>query len=146
MKSKKIIITICAATIFSSFSSYADNGEITVTVNGQFLVSDTPAIIVNDRTMLPMRSIFEALGAEVTWIEEQQLIFASKGNRVILMQIGNTNMSIQKTDEDGIIVVPLDSAPFVYNERTMVPVRAAAEAFDSLVEWNGDTKTVTITG
>lgn len=142
MRFRSFSAAVCAAMIFGA-AAHADG--ITVMVNGTELVSDVPAMMVNDRTMLPMRAVFEALGADVTWMGDDRLIFATSGASMIVMQIGNDKMSVQRASEDGMEVITLDSPPYVYNDRTMVPVRAAAEALGASVEWDGDTKTVTIT-
>ena len=142
---KKIIISlILSLTALLSVSAYAED-EITVTINGTPLVSDVAPQIVNDRTMLPMRAIFEALGANVTWMGEDKLIFATKGDSMIVLQIDNPKMSVQKIGNDENIGVNLDTPPYIKDDRTMVPVRAIAESLDAKVEWLGETKTVVIT-
>lgn len=143
---KKMMITVVMSAILFAVANHvtAEDG-ITVYVNGEEIVSDVPAMIINDRTVLPMRTIFEKLGANVTWIAEDQLIFATKGTDMVVMQIGNLQMSVQTIDEDGIEVVELDTAPFVYNDRTFVPVRAVAEALDANVVWDSETQAVNVT-
>lgn len=142
---KKIIISlILSLTALLSISVYAED-EITVTINGTPLVSDVAPQIVNDRTMLPMRAIFEALGANVTWMDEDKLIFATKGDSMIVLQIDNPKMSVQKIGNNENIAVTLDTPPYIKDDRTMVPVRAIAESLDAKVEWIGETKTVVIT-
>lgn len=142
MRFRSLSAAVCAAMIFG-VAAHADG--ITVMVNGTEVISDVPAQMMNDRTMLPMRSVFEALGADVTWMGDDRLIFATSGASMIVMQIDNDKMSVQRASEDGMEVITLDSPPYVYNDRTMVPVRAVAEALGASVEWDGDTKTVTIT-
>lgn len=142
MQIKKTAALFFALFIFGT-GALAD--EITVIVNGNKIESDVPAMVINDRTMLPMRAIFEKLGANVTWMEDEKLIFATEGPNMVVMQIDNPVMSVQRIGEDGIKIVELDTAPFVYNDRTLVPVRAAAEALEAAVRWDGETKTVTIT-
>lgn len=140
---KKFAAAVCAAMMCFSVNVYADS--ITVFVNGTELVSDTGPQIVSDRTMLPMRAVFEALGADVTWMESDRLIFATSGDTMIVMQIDSDKMSVQRASEDGIEVITLDSPPYIYNDRTMVSVRAAAEALGAEVEWDAETMTVRIT-
>ena len=144
MKKFIISIVLCAAMIFSSSAFAADN-EITVTINGETLNTPIPAQIVNNRTMLPMRSIFEKLGAVVTWVGADQLIFATKGNTFITLKIGVPQMSVQTTESTENKITELDTAPFIENDYTLVPVRAIAESLNANVEWNGETKTVAIT-
>lgn len=130
--------------IFPS-AAFAADGEITVTIDGETLNTPIPAQIVNNRTMLPMRSIFEKLGAVVTWAGADQLIFAAKGNTFITLKIGVPQMSVQTTESTENKIIELDTAPFIENNYTLVPVRAVAESLSANVEWNGETKTVAIT-
>lgn len=129
--------------IFSTAAFAADN-EITVTVDGNVLSTPIPAQIVNGRTMLPMRSIFEKLGADVSWAGADQLIFATKGNKFITLKIGVSKMSVQSTESADNQVTELDAAPFIDSDYTLVPVRAIAESLDADVQWNEETRTVAI--
>lgn len=129
--------------IFSTAAFAADN-EITVTVDGNVLSTPIPAQIVNGRTMLPMRSIFEKLGADVSWAGTDQLIFATKGNKFITLKIGVPKMSVQSTESADNQVTELDAAPFIDSDYTLVPVRAIAESLDADVQWNEEARTVAI--
>lgn len=139
---KLIALIMCAAML--SLSAFADGEDITVSVNGETIQADTTPQIVNDRTMLPMRAIFEALGADVTWVEESKLIFATKGDTMIVMQIDNEKMSVQHVISGESETIVLDTAPYIYNDRTMVPVRAVAESLNATVQWDGDARAVAI--
>ena len=131
--------------------------NITVTVNGNILSFDQPPIIKYGRTLVPLRAIFEALGAEVEWNGETRTIFASKFDREIFMEIDKTTMFVGDnfavtrltegtlTDTSEIKIIELDVAPMIVNDRTLVPVRAVAERFNCIVSWDDNTKTVTIT-
>lgn len=127
-----------------SHTALAQSEDITVTVNGRELETPITAKIINERTMLPMRSVFEALGASVTWKEADRMIFATKGNTLITFKIGVPKMSVQTIESDKNTAVFLDTAPYIEDGYTLVPVRAAAEAFMAQVDWNGDTRTVAI--
>ena len=142
---RKFVLSIAlgAAMIFSTAAFAADN-EITVTVDGNVLSTPIPAQIVNGRTMLPMRSIFEKLGADVSWEGADQLIFATKGNKFITLKIGVPKMTVQTTESSGSQVTELDAAPFIDSDYTLVPVRAIAESLDADVQWNEETRTVAI--
>ena len=147
---KILIVSIIVVTAFFSSVVYAQNihseeqVDIVVTLNGTPLQFDVSPQLVNNRTMLPMRAIFEALGAEVTWLEEDRIIFATKGNSMIVMKIGDSNMSVQRAGEDGNTIVTLDAPPYIENNRTLVPVRAIAEVMDAKVDWISETRTVVI--
>lgn len=139
---KKILISLSAILMTLSLTAHAQ--DVTVKVNGSVLEPPVPAQIVNDRTMLPMRSIFERLGAQVTWLEEDRIIVATKDKSLIVMQIDNTKMSVQNILSDEVTEILLDSPPFIQNDSTMVPVRAVAETLGAKVEWDPETYTVTI--
>ena len=114
---------------------------ITITIDGKAIANekfDQPPIIENGRTLVPLRVIFEALGAEVTWEDETQTVGATKGDTVISLQIGSAEMKINDT------VKTLDVPAKLVNSRTLVPVRAVAEAFGCKVGWDGVTNTVII--
>ena len=114
---------------------------ITITLNGKALPTeniDQPPIIENGRTLVPLRVIFEALGAEVTWEDATQTVGATRGDIKISLQIGSSEMKINDT------VKTLDVPAKLLNSRTLVPVRAVAEAFGCKVGWDGVTNTVTI--
>ena len=64
---KKIIALILVLVFVFSLTVFAENDKITVIVNGSNVESDVPATIVDGRTMLPVRAIFEALGMVVSW-------------------------------------------------------------------------------
>lgn len=144
MKKLVLMIFLCFSMLLS-VNAFAEGEDIVVKVNDEILESDVAPQLVNDRTMLPMRAIFEALGAKVTWFEEDELIFATKGEFMITLKIGVSEMSVQKISDDANIAVQLDTAPYIYNDRTMVPVRAIAESLNASVEWIDETQTVVIT-
>lgn len=96
-------------------------------------------VIRNERTLVPMRDIFERLGCQVAWDENTQTITATSENgTVIVMKIDSNTMT-----KDGAEIV-LDTPPMIINNSTMVPVRAVSEALDMTVEWDGAAKTVSI--
>lgn len=115
---------------------------ITVTVNGSKVAFDVPPQIINGRTMVPLRAIFEALGAQVEWDQATQGIHSVKGGTQVSMQIGSAEMTV--TRDGRTEKKTLDVPPRMVNSRTLVPVRAIAEAFGSEVEWEQTTRTVTV--
>lgn len=113
-------------------------GGISVYVNGTELTLDVPPILENDRTLVPMRAIFEALGAEVSWYPEDETIVAVRGDTTVYMQVDDWYMSVN--DE----WIRLDAPPRIVNDRTLIPLRAVAEAFGAQVGWDEATQTVTV--
>ena len=139
---KSAALGAALAVAFSVFpcagiNAYADGG-ITVKVNGADVVFDQPPIIENDRTLVPMRAIFEALGATVAWEDSTQTASATMEGTTVLIQINN-NIMLKNGAQ-----ITLDVPAKELNDRTLVPVRAIANAFGSIVGWNESTQTVTV--
>lgn len=141
---KKYILSLVLLFSVLSANAYAQEREVTVRVNNFVIQSPVPAQIINDRTMLPMRSIFERVGAKVSWIEAERIIIATKGKKLITMQIDNPVMSVQSIENDEIVKIELDSPPIIKDDSTIVPVRAVAESLGYTVEWDAQTYTVNI--
>ncbi|MGN0183447.1 MAG: stalk domain-containing protein [Candidatus Ornithomonoglobus sp.] len=129
--------------IESSFTNcvFNNNGwnKVSVTLNGIPVSFDQNPIIEDGRTLVPLRAIFEALGAVIDWDGDTQTVTSTKNGTVVKLKIGDNIM--QKNDER----IELDVPAKIVNERTLVPARAVAEAFGCKVDWNGDTQTVIIT-
>lgn len=148
---KKILsVFIAALILMMSFTAVHCEDDIKVTLDGQEIAFDVPPQIVNERTLVPMRAIFEALGAEVEWSQELQTVLAFKDSKFITMTIGDNRMFTYSGDSTAEITVPdtamieLDVPPVIIADRTLVPVRAVAESFDCDVDWDGDSRTVII--
>ncbi len=117
----------------------AQDETISVILDGSALSFDVPPMLVNDRTMVPVRAIFTALGAEVDWDEESQTAVSIRDGITIRIQIGNALMEVDDTS------VPLDAPAMLVNDRTLVPLRAISETFGVTVDWQGETNTVILT-
>ena len=138
---KKVLTALLLISMLFSLSVSAD-APICVLLDGQELSFDVNPEIITSRTMVPMRAIFTALGANVDWVEEHRLIVASKGTRIITMMIDKDIMHIGDLESGEQKTVALDSPPVIVNSRTLVPVRAISDALGVMVDWNGDTRTV----
>ncbi len=112
--------------------------KIGVTLNGVPIEFDQSPITENDRTLVPMRAIFEAMGAKVDWNEEEQTVTATKDNNNISIKIGDNTMTKNGSE------IALDVSAKVIEGRTLVPVRAVAEAFETTVNWNEAARMVEI--
>lgn len=91
---------------------------------------DQPAIISENRTLVPLRKIFETLGAEVEWDDVTRKVTANKNGRIVSIIIGSNELYVNGN------VVMLDVAAKIINNRTLVPVRAISEAYECEVRWN----------
>lgn len=98
--------------------------------------------IINSRTMVPMRKIFEVFGANVEWEGTTQTITATTENKTLVLQINNQEATVKSGDTEEKIM--LDSAPVIYDSRTLVPVRFIAESLELHVGWVPETRTVVI--
>ena len=142
---KKTACALFAASmILASFPAVclADT-DISVTVDGHTVAFDVKPQIINGRTMVPMRAIFEELGAEIEWLADTKTVYGKKPDTIISLQADSCQMNISSMY--GETIVELDAPATIIDKRTLVPARAVAEGFDCSVEWNADTKTVIIT-
>ena len=112
--------------------------KVGIYCNEAFLAFDVAPQKENDRVLVPLRTIFEALGAEVSWNDERQQVTARRGEITVELTIGEEKML--KNDE----VIQLDVPVKLVKDRTLIPIRAVAEAFGAKVEWNEGTQTVII--
>ncbi|MCL2838657.1 MAG: WG repeat-containing protein [Oscillospiraceae bacterium] len=117
----------------------APTQNISVTLNGTTIQFDQPPIMQDGRTLVPLRAIFEALGADVEWDGVFQMVTATRGDTVVRLQIGNAVMTVNGEN------IPLDVPAQIVNDRTLVPARAIAESFGADVQWDGAMQTVIIT-
>lgn len=113
--------------------------KVTVVIDGEVLeIEDQPAQIINDRTLVPMRAIFEKLGAAVQWLHEYRMVVANTDTTNITMKIDDATYYVNGESKT------LDVPAQIVNDRTMIPARAVAESLGCTVEWDQATKTVII--
>ena len=139
---KKIISIAAVVAITATIGSgcvLAKSNDITVTYDGENISFDVQPEIIDDRVMVPMRTIFETFGAKVKWDSDTQTITAKKKSKTIQMTIGSNDMT--KNDE----TYSSDVAPIIEDGRTLVPIRAISDMLGLDVEWNEKNNTVTIT-
>lgn len=137
---KKITSLVLAVilAIFSSVTVSAKSADISVYLEGNEIDFDVKPQTVNGRTMVPVRAIFEAMGASVTWDKDTKTVKSVKGNTTVKMTLNSTTEYI-----DGI-AYKMDVPPIIINGRTLVPARYVAEAFGYFVSWDQKTKKVLI--
>lgn len=123
---------------FLSSKGYNTKRYISVIYNGSYIHSDQPATIVEGRTLLPLRACLEALGASVEWDDASKTVTSQKGNTKISLTIGSDQLYVNGSAKT------LDVPAQIMSGRTMVPVRAIAEAYQCKVEWDGTTNSVHI--
>lgn len=126
-----LILSLCAVTVVAE-------GDICVTYNGNEIIFDQPPIMREDRVLVPIRAVAEAMGALVIWDDTVQDVVITMGENRALFHIGSTVMY-----KDGNPIT-IDVPAQVINGRTLVPVRAAAEALNCFVDWDDAEQTVNI--
>lgn len=138
---KKLFAFLCVITLVLPCTLTMANEEkaVTVFVDGTMINFDVEPIIEDGRTLVPMRFIFEALGAEVTWDGETSTAKGVRGDITVYIQIGNNIMYKNDTP------IELDVPAKLENSRTLVPVRAISESFGLKVDWDADERKVIIT-
>lgn len=125
------------AGVFLFVSSPALAG-IRVELNGRQVAFDVPPRIENGRTLVPLRAIFEALGAEVNWDPEARRVIATRGATAVSLPVGGSMATV-----NGRAVV-LDVPAQIIDGRTLVPLRFVSETLGAQVGWDGATETVSI--
>ena len=114
-------------------------GDAKITTNGTAKDLDVPAQLIDNRTMVPLRAIFEALGASVEWDGDTKTVTSVKGDTTVKLTVGENKLTVNGTEK------ALDVPGQIVENRTLVPVRAISEAFGCEVGWDAETRTVTIT-
>ena len=109
-----------------------------VYINGNKLKSDVYPVIENDRTLVPMRAIFESFGAEIMWDDSTKTVVAKKDGIEIKIQIGGN--VLYKNGEEILVDVPAK----IENDRTLVPLRVISESIGCKVNWDGENRVVNI--
>ncbi len=141
--SHKIISLITALLLLFSLSipilSYAETSNISVYIDNKRVSFQANPYMENDRVMVPMRKIFEELGAAVTWDDDTQSVSAVKGQTTAILAIGLNIMYINGEP------TTLDNPPVLIYDTTYVPLRAVSESLGCIVEWENDKNRVNIT-
>ncbi len=111
---------------------------IKVMIDGEFQTFEQPPVNKDGSVLVPMRAIFERLGAVISWNDTERSVTATKGDTTIYLQIGSTQPTVNGTPK------PLEVPAQLVNSSTMVPVRFISEALGSEVSWDQAAQTVYI--
>lgn len=122
----------------SQINIVKSNNDVNVRISGSRISFDQNPVIYNDRTMVPMRKIFEELGADVSWDGATGTASGKRGDRTVRVSVGSNEMYVNKKK------ITLDTPPIILSDRTLVPVRAVAEGMGCDVDWIPSSSTVTV--
>lgn len=137
---KFLLIIFSAVILFSSvlLPVSADNSEISVFLDATKIEFDVKPQIINERTMVPIRAIFEEMGAVVEWDQSTSTAISTKGDTVVKMTVNSMDMYVNNQ------LVKMDTSPIVIDGRTLAPARYVAEAFGAEVQWDQQNSAVII--
>ena len=142
---KKIMALLVAATASITMAASSFAAAPTVYLNGEKMTFDAEPFIQDDRTFVPLRAIFEAVGASVIWDQDTLTVLATKAQEgdkddsSVVVQINNPTAFVNSE------AVELDAPARVINDRTFVPLRFVVESLGEKVDWNQEELRVDIT-
>ncbi len=136
---KKIISMLFVICLMLSVNvtTFASD-TIYVTLDGSYIEFDVKPQIINGRTMVPIRAIFEKMGANVEWDGSTRSAICTKGDTIVKMTVNSMDMYINNQ------LKRMDISPVVVGGRTLAPARYVAEAFGADVQWSTKNNTVVI--
>ena len=154
-----VMVTACLAPTASAAK------DISVKVNGKEVVwtDARPYIDQNNRTLVPLRAVADAMGLDVAWDGAKRIAsFSQSGvayegrcpwTNTIQFPIGSRTATgiaaanwVNSEPDIDYTTVKMDTAAVIRNDRTYAPIRYLAEYFDCTVKWDNATRTVLITG
>lgn len=131
----KLITTTLLLSATMAVSAFAG---LNINIDGVPLATDAPPVIVDGRTLVPVRAIFEKLGASVNWDANTQTVTAVTGEKTITLKLNDTSAYVNNE------LKTLDVPAQIVDGRTMVPARFVGESLDCQVLWDANTQTVNV--
>ena len=141
MKLTRIIVALVISLLclIPTVSAYSEK-VISLEIDGTVIRTEVPPTVIGGRTMVPVRDIFEACGANVTWDPATKKITGSKGGKNVVMQVGSNKLYMNSS------VATMDCTPVIIEGRTLAPARYVALGFGGTTQWDELNKVVVITG
>lgn len=134
---KRILVILMSLMMFVPYVSAEQ--PISVNIDGKQQIYNQPPILQNGSTLVPLRGIFESLGATVDWNGNTQTVTATKESTNVVLKIGSTQPTVNG------VTKTISTPAQVLNGSTMVPLRFVSEALGADVNWNGTARSITIT-
>lgn len=138
MRHVLIVLVVAALAATMVPAPTLAQGSVRVFVDGQLVQFDQPPIVVGARVLVPLRGIFERLGATVEWEAGTRTVLAVSGSTVVELVIGRRTARVNDR------VVQLDVPAMVVRGRTLVPLRFVSESIGAEVQYQDSTRTVLI--
>lgn len=114
---------------------------VQIILDGRTLALNPPATIVEERTLVPMRALLEAMGATLTWHQDTYTVEAEKGDKYVRLKI---DRRLACLEQDCSTAATLDVPARLINDRTFVPARFISQALGFRVSWDNDRRAVVI--
>ena len=145
---KKLIALLISGVIMLPCVNAFANDVIEVYIDGEKLECDVNPKNIDERVLVPMRAIFEAFGANVSWDNNGRTVWAERNGEFICVPVDNQIMSTGVYNSDGSAIwvdqIQLDVPAKIIDDRTYVPVRAVSETLGATVGWDGENNRVVI--
>ena len=132
---KKLLVTLLILLLLPVNMAAA---APTVTLNGSLLTFDVDPIIEDGRALVPLRPIFEAMGATVTWDAATQTAIATTTDTTVMITIDSKLAMVNN------IPIGIDVPAKIVDNRTLAPLRFVGEAFGGTVTWDGSSQRILI--
>ena len=137
-KSPLFILTSLILALTLAAPAFALDKAPTVILDGKTLSFDVPPQITSSQQMMPMRAIFEAMDATVSWDDNTKTSTAIRGNTIVVLPLNSQFAEIND------VPYALDAAPEIVAGRILAPLNFVVDAFGAQVVWNDSTQTATI--
>lgn len=131
-----LVVLALVGGILNPHAPALAQSSVRVFVDGDRVAFDQPPIILDGRVLVPLRGVFERMGATVEWEPATRTVLAVRGNTVIELVIGRRSAQVNNR------TIPLDVPAMIVGGRTLVPLRFISESMGAAVEWQEDTRTV----
>jgi N-acetylmuramoyl-L-alanine amidase len=131
-------IAVCLVLLSSAFAFAG--ADIGLTLDSQPVQTEAAPVIVEGRTLVPVRALFEAMGGDVGWDAKTGKVTVLYGDTTVVMTVGSKTARVNGTDQTMDV-----AARILPSGRTYIPVRFAASALGFGVDWDDNQRVVIIT-
>ncbi|MDD3570317.1 MAG: stalk domain-containing protein [Lachnospiraceae bacterium] len=138
MKKFLKLIVVALLTFLYSVPAFAQQDGINVYLNNNQMTFATQPQIINNTTMVPLRTIFESMNYTIYWDDDTKTVTGISNENIVQLTINNS--TAYKNGE----TIFLETPPQINNGTTLVPLRFIAESANATVDWDGTTSSVYI--
>lgn len=125
-------------TVEAAGANYMQSMQMNILINGKKLQTKDPPYVMQNRTLIPVRDITEALGATVIWDGVNQEVTVQLGDTKLLLKLGSTTVYVNGQ------AIQSEVKTQIINSRTYVPLRLISEQLGATVNWYQASSTITI--